>query len=475
MPAATTAGQIIHIIDESGNCSHTNIIRLVSGGTDSIEGEATYALDYNHASIKVESNGAGVWVIVTNPGQHLSAGARVQPSLTDLGTGSITIGTGIYAVYSNTDGIGRILTHTLAGGTFALTDGVVNYVVADHSSGSPVVRVTTTVSEIQETTIIPIYTIYREGTVLHIFNWDQLGDALANKMHKSIVKTQRFRLESGLAIGEAATRTVTLTAGTVWTGAVGTTMPAIRSDTGSMYLMYHVAGVWTKSAPIAQYNNTQYDDGTALQTLPGGKYAVNFVYRSVGQDNELFLLLGAGAYSLGQAQASQPPALPPIISSHCILVGRIIVNQGGSTATQIDSSFVTQFTPTAASDHNTLANLQGGAASEYYHLTSLEYTGVGTGVHVRVNAPSVTGTWSFSGQINSGNTTASTSTATGAIVTPGGIGCGDFFTGKYRSSDGTAGLSATKTFYAASSSGAIANILNTVTIKDGIITSWTQV
>ena len=70
--------------------------------------------------------------------------------------------------------------------------------------------------------------------------------------------------------------------------------------------------------------------------------------------------------------------------------------------------------------------------------------------------------------------TASTSTTTGAIVVSGGVGCADYFTGKYRSSDGTAGLTATRTFYAASSSGGATNVLNTVTIKDGIITSWTQ-
>lgn len=72
------------------------------------------------------------------------------------------------------------------------------------------------------------------------------------------------------------------------------------------------------------------------------------------------------------------------------------------------------------------------------------------------------------------NSNVSTSTTTGALVVSGGVGCGDYFTGKYRSSDGSAGLTATRTFYAASTSGGAVNVLNTVTIKDGIITAWTQ-
>lgn len=48
-------------------------------------------------------------------------------------------------------------------------------------------------------------------------------------------------------------------------------------------------------------------------------------------------------------------------------------------------------------------------------------------------------------------------------------------TGAWAAIDIPAGvLTATKTFYAASSSGGSATILNTVTIVDGYITGWTQ-
>ena len=39
--------------------------------------------------------------------------------------------------------------------------------------------------------------------------------------------------------------------------------------------------------------------------------------------------------------------------------------------------------------HNSLGGLQGGTATEFYHLTSSEYTGTGTGVFVRTSSPSI--------------------------------------------------------------------------------------
>lgn len=66
-------------------------------------------------------------------------------------------------------------------------------------------------------------------------------------------------------------------------------------------------------------------------------------------------------------------------------------------------------------DHNSLSGLQGGTTSEYYHLTSAEYTGTGTGVFVRKDAAALTGNVTLAG------TEVVTSTATSAFsVGPNG-------------------------------------------------------
>lgn len=430
LPPSTTTMQTIMIMDEDGSCNLTNYINIVCDGTDKIEGNATRLINYPYGTITIESSGSGDWVVTANPAPSLSAGMQIAPTYTDNGDGSITFTSGLYCFFTNTNGIGKIKRFNIAGQTLTMVDNTNQFIVADYNSGSPIIYSTTDVTVINETTVIPVYTIYRRGTVLHILEWDELGDALGNKTHQSIVKTQRFRVEpGGLGLGEAATRYVTIAGGTVWHGAVKTVLAAVNSSTATMWLAYHVAGVWTFSA-ITQYNNTQWDDGTSLQTLPGGKYAVNFIYRVVGtNDDNMVVFLGQGAYSLGEAQASQPPANPPAeVLSHGILVGRIIVSQGASTAAQIDSAFTTLFTPAGVTDHNSLLNLQGGTASQYYHLTSAEYTGTGTGNFVRLNAPTVTGTWTFQGPVVMTDTTASASYTTGALVVYGGAGFGSSIT-----------------------------------------------
>jgi hypothetical protein len=60
------------------------------------------------------------------------------------------------------------------------------------------------------------------------------------------------------------------------------------------------------------------------------------------------------------------------------------------------------------------------------------------------------------------------------IDSDGNVTAASWFRGSYKSSDGTSGLTATKTFYTAATWLGLVSVLNTVVIKDGIITSWTQ-
>jgi len=55
--------------------------------------------------------------------------------------------------------------------------------------------------------------------------------------------------------------------------------------------------------------------------------------------------------------------------------------------------------------HNDIVGLQGGTSNEYYHLTSAEYTGTGTGVFARKTSPAFLGTATFVNLSASGSMT----------------------------------------------------------------------
>lgn len=300
-------------------------------------------------------------------------GACSVPTILDNGDGSITVGNGEYHVSTRVDGKGT-QSYLISGGIFSLTDNTTNYLVADYNNGTPILHVITDVNLINETTVVPIYTAYRSGTVLHFQNWDALGVALANKVHQSIVKTQRYRRESGLGIAEVATRYLSVGNGRVWVGAVPVSVDAVITSSDNLRLFYHSGGVWTYSLQT-QYNNSQYDNGTNLVALTSNRYAVNWIFRGIESQKHLYVVLGRGNYTLAQAQEAVLPAIPTAISSHAMLIGKLIVQNGATTATSIQSAFEVQFSTATPNAHN---DLTGRDVADVHPAGSITVTPSGT-------------------------------------------------------------------------------------------------
>lgn len=375
LPAATTANQRIWITDESGLASSARAISVVPNGSDTVSGASATVVNFPNGSGYFESNGAGKWNIISTTAVQFSAGVNTLPTITDLGTGSVTLGSGVYSLFANATGVGRPKGFAIAGSTFALTDQMTTYITAQYNTTTGAVSLvaTTVESTINYTTVVPIFKIFRDGLVLHIADYDSLGVALSNKLQRSWEKTQAYRFEPGsVLLGESATRVITVTSGTIWRGAVEIPLTAVASNVQTCYQFVNTSGTWSKSV-ITQYNNTQWNDTGGLVTLSGGRYAVSFVYRSIGTDTDIAVVLGTGDYNLGQAQTSSPPTnLPAFITSHMVLVGRIIVLKSATTSTQIDSANTTGviFTSAGVTDHNALNNLQTAQTGVTYgHIT----------------------------------------------------------------------------------------------------------
>ena len=292
-------------------------------------------------------------------GYHM--GGNGAAILTDLATNFPYV-TGMH-IYNITDGSSGLITAnteytitaTLSGGTendwdtfdtyiIKLANNDESYVTINYNNNSPRYEVTTVNSTtINESTVLPLYSIYRTDNDLHVLEWGEMGTGLLNKLHQRFVKTQRFAYESGVMLDESATRIITTTSGLIWLGGSRLSIPASNSSTDPCEFWHHASGVWIKS-DVTTYNNMQYDDGTDLQPVGNTRFGVNWIYISAESNPCIFYVLGSGSYTLVEAvDAPKPNALPDVIATHGILVGRIIIEQAATSATQIDSAFEKDF------------------------------------------------------------------------------------------------------------------------------------
>ena len=145
--------------------------------------------------------------------------------------GSNLIVTGpIYANLRPTpDMNGPITKYTFPGGTFALTDNSPNYLIATYNSGSPILQMITDPTIWTESDNTPIYSCFRKGSTVKWLSWDTVGYGKVDKINKRLARTQKFVQESGVILGEAATRQITLTAGKIWYGALSTDVSSFVS------------------------------------------------------------------------------------------------------------------------------------------------------------------------------------------------------------------------------------------------------
>ena len=304
---------------------------------------------------------------------YLSAGVTgTHPVVTDNGDGTISV-TGcqacLYPTQNHTGGIDKYV--VAAANNLVINSGSLIYVTIKLDAGVASYYVTNDVNEINESNVIPCYTVLNYNNNIHVLDWDSLADGLANKINKRLVKTERFKWQSGFALSEKGTRNIEVTAGTVWNGAVEHDLSAFDSTLTDMQRYYHVSGVWQRNL-VSQYDNLYYDDGTDLVELTVNRYTVNRVYRTVDvNQEELILLLGNQQFlTVADAKQSQPPSdVPDVVRGLGLLVGRIIVQKNATTGT-IESAFERVFVGSTLTSHNDLSDIDGGGT---YHLSESQY------------------------------------------------------------------------------------------------------
>lgn len=319
---------------------------------------------------------------IYNALSYLSAGVTGSSAvLTDANNGSATISSVDVLLYDNANFVNEIRKFTVSGSSFVFTDGVEEYVAIKYNSGSPIMYKETTWSVINNSNIIPLFTCWRQGNTIHSLGFDALGNGLSNKAQNAMYNTELYKISTsgGLVISETTSpnpRTITVTGGIVYTGAISQTVGAFNSSNDTMTFTYHSSGSWLYNNTLV-YNNSQYDNGTNLASLNSNKFGVFWFYRSIGDVKQVFYVAGSAEYTKkSDAELALPRNdLNTLLRSHCMLIGRAIVQQGVASG-DTQSAFGIMFTGTNVINHNDTNNIQGGdsGSGQYYHATSTEYS-----------------------------------------------------------------------------------------------------
>ena len=303
------------------------------------------------------------------PDVHKNAGVVHQPTFTDNGDGTFTVGDdGIYNLYSSLTANTAIKTYEIAGLTQAMAEKELGYVYACYNGGSPIVCYTTNRADIQvgsQMTRVIVLTLLRYQGTIGVIDWDNLGNGLAEKrLERSFDvegKFLRSLTEPGIIIEDLTNLDFKVTSGVLWTVAKKLTLDEVVASVDRVELHYKDAGGNWVFDVITSLNNTQYMTPTGLVTLTANRYAVNWVWLKVDNSKTLGIILGGGDYKLIDAQSSSRPVPPPEITAFGFFVGRVIIEKGSTTLTQIDNSLTTEFAQAAATIHNDLSERDAAA------------------------------------------------------------------------------------------------------------------
>ena len=352
------------------------------------------------------------------------AGFRTQPLPTNVGDGTMAI-SGVVADFydNNKESISPVYITATAG--LALTDQVTNYIAADRDTASWVAL--TDKSLIDYVRYLPYAESFRSGNNTHIQPIAIRGYGEVEANYDRISSVQRYSRESGLdAIAVDSSLNLIINGGYVW--AVNTRL-AIADVTAAtrQFENFKVGASWiTRSHTTPEINNQVYNDtagitltsgqslvvgltyqivtrstidfttyGAANNTvgtiflatgagtlgsgdsvltgeavLTAGYYGIVYLYRGVEEADHTYAVYGTAEYAtLDLAKASSAiGSIPELVSSHAVLLGRVIFQKGMTTGFTIESAFTTTFAAASPiTAHGSLSGLANDDHTQYFN------------------------------------------------------------------------------------------------------------
>lgn len=304
-----------------------------------------------------------------------SAGKISGFAVTDSGGGEIDVAAGTALLRTTNDSNGSLVSCNYAGTTnVALTPNVVNWVYLAYNAGTPAVAVTTTFADVDLQTEIMLGRAYYDGATMTVLSVGQNINDITRKDCLRLFEERGFEQASGGTLGETGTRNPTVSAGVFYCGHNRITTSAIDCSGAGTFSIWNSSASTTADATAqTDYNATQYWTGAALDTLTNNRYGTRFFYLDKG--GALHMQYGtSNSVSVAAALDEAVPTPPGFLTGFAAYIGRVVVKKSETSAADLTSAFTQVESGQTVTNHNNLANIQGGAAADYYHLTSAQHT-----------------------------------------------------------------------------------------------------
>lgn len=293
---------------------------------------------------------------------------------------NISAGTAVLRVADDDVSTLRALNFSLA--TFAVpTDGFTRFYGLTYNAGTPVI-VQRTTNVWDNDTEIPLGSaayVVSSGTLLTFSNPFKVGDPITNVIQRfdAIAPAQRDESVGGLALTDGATNQAGISAGKIWARLNDYNKTTRTSAANPMLSVYWNGTSLALTPGLTAWDNTRFNNvaGGTLQVMGNNKYACLWFFTHV-ETGVWGWAYGTAEYNnIGDASLEGFPAyLTANFNSQTLLVGRMIFQKNATSAAVVESAFTSRFVAAPVNDHNNLSGLQGGAASQYYHLNASDFT-----------------------------------------------------------------------------------------------------
>ena len=327
-----------------------------------------------------------------------SAGWIEGLTINDIGSGNVTVDAGEVFIRTGATATSPLLYKAISAlGSTNVPSGATRYVVVNYNAGSPIIQVSASNTS-NGYTILYMGEVHNIGGTLMIHNDHRpVGDGL-NRLMDWATNIIGLRVASGEVVTDPTptSRKIAVTAGSIYDRYFRniTTAAFDSSGAGTMVPYYRdgASGFLTETA-TATWENTKYDNNSGtLAAMTAAYYANRWIIRGIN---------GNVAYMYGQAEyltqalaeaEGQPASRPEEYDEHGFFVAQITFQKsatGATTITSIKPVINAVSHASGTSVHNDLTGIQGGTGGQYYHSTSAEYTGTGTGNFVRATSPTL--------------------------------------------------------------------------------------